>query len=51
MRHLLVTCILADLCVMATVWPDILKAVLDIYERKLARVISAKEVAAEVAKA
>lgn len=67
-NHLLVTGILADLCVMATVfrantleyrvtvirdgittvWPDILKAVLDIYERKLARVISAKEAAAEL---
>jgi nicotinamidase-related amidase len=67
-RHLLVTGILADLCVMATVfrantleyrvtvirdgittvWPDILKAVLDIYERKLARVISAKAVVAEI---
>jgi nicotinamidase-related amidase len=70
-RHLLVTGILADLCVMATVfrantleyrvtvirdgittvWPDILKAVLDIYERKLARVITAKEAAAEIARA
>ena len=69
-RHLLVTGILADLCVMATVfractleyrvtvirdgittvWPDILKAVLDIYERKLARVITAKEAAAEIAR-
>jgi nicotinamidase-related amidase len=70
-RHLLVTGILADLCVMATVfrantleyrvtvirdgittvWPDILKAVLDIYERKLARVIPAREAAAEIAAA
>lgn len=67
-RHLLVTGILADLCVMATVfrantleyrvtvirdgiatvWPDILRAVLDIYERKLARVITAKEAAVEI---
>jgi ureidoacrylate peracid hydrolase len=70
-RHLLVTGILADLCVMATVfrantleyrltvirdgiatvWPDILKAVLDIYERKLARVVTAAEAVAEVAAA
>ena len=70
-RHLLVTGILADLCVMATVfrantleyrltvirdgittvWPDILKAVLDIYERKLARVITAEEAATEIAAA
>jgi nicotinamidase-related amidase len=70
-RHLLVTGILADLCVMATVfrantleyrvtvirdgiatlWPDILKAVLDIYERKLARVVTAKEAEAEITKA
>jgi nicotinamidase-related amidase len=69
-RHLLVTGILADLCVMATVfrantleyrvtvirdgiatiWPDILTAVLDIYERKLARVVTAKEAGAEVAR-
>jgi len=68
-RHLVVTGILADLCVMATVfrantleyrvtvirdgiatvWPDILKSVLDIYERKLARVMTAKEAVAEIA--
>jgi nicotinamidase-related amidase len=67
-RHLLVTGILADLCVMATVfrantleyrvtvirdgiatlWPDILTAVLDIYERKLALVVTAKEAVAEI---
>jgi nicotinamidase-related amidase len=68
-RHLLVTGILADLCVMATVfrantleyrvtvirdgittvWPEILSAVLDIYERKLARVVTAAEATAELA--
>jgi nicotinamidase-related amidase len=70
-RHLLVTGILADLCVMATVfrantleyrvtvirdgiatlWPDILTAVLDIYERKLARVVSTADTVGEIAAA
>jgi len=68
-RHLLVTGILADLCVMATVfrantleyrvtvirdgiatiWPEILASVLDIYERKLARVVTAADAVTEIA--
>jgi len=67
-RHLVVTGLLADLCVAATVyaattreyrvaaitdgittiWPDIQKAVLDIFGRKLARLMTAAEAAAEL---
>ena len=67
-RYLMVTGLLADLCVAATVysanareyrvtaitdgittlWPDILKAVYDIFERKLARLMSAEEAAREL---
>src|SRR5271157_909549 len=67
-RHLMVTGMLADLCVAATVyaastreyrvtavtdgittiWPDILKAVFDIFGRKLARLMTAAEAKAEL---
>jgi ureidoacrylate peracid hydrolase len=67
-RYLMVTGMLADLCVAATVyaastreyrvtavtdgittiWPDILKAVYDIFGRKLARLLTAAEVKAEL---
>jgi ureidoacrylate peracid hydrolase len=67
-RFLMVTGMLADLCVAATVyaastreyrvtavtdcittiWPDILKAVFDIFGRKLARLMTAAEAAAEL---
>ncbi len=67
-RYLLVTGLLADLCVAATVyaastreyrvtavtdgittiWPDILKAVYDIFGRKLARLMTAAEARAEL---
>ncbi len=67
-RYLMVTGMLADLCVAATVysattreyrvtaitdgittlWPDILKAVFDIFERKLARLLTAREAQAEL---
>jgi nicotinamidase-related amidase len=67
-RYLLVTGMLADLCVAATVyaattreyrvtaitdgittiWPDILKAVFDIFGRKLARLMTAAEARAEL---
>jgi len=68
-RYLMVTGILADLCVAATVyaastreyrvtavtdgittlWPDILKAVFDIFGRKLARLMTSGEAQAELA--
>jgi len=68
-RYLLVTGLMADLCVAATVyaattreyrvtvitdgittiWPEIQRAVLDIFSRKLARLLSAAEAAAELA--
>jgi nicotinamidase-related amidase len=67
-RYLMVTGMLADLCVAATVyaastreyrvtaitdgittiWPDILKAVYDIFGRKLARLMTAEEAHAEL---
>lgn len=67
-RYLMVTGMLADLCVAATVyaastreyrvtaitdgittiWPDILKAVFDIFGRKLARLMTAAEAQAEL---
>jgi nicotinamidase-related amidase len=67
-RYLMVTGMLADLCVAATVyaattreyrvtaitdgittiWPDILKAVFDIFGRKLARLLTAAEARAEL---
>jgi ureidoacrylate peracid hydrolase len=67
-RSLMVTGLLADLCVAATVyaanareyrvtaitdgittvWPDILKAVFDIFDRKLARLMTAAEAKAEL---
>ncbi|HET6436921.1 MAG TPA: isochorismatase family cysteine hydrolase [Anaeromyxobacter sp.] len=67
-RYLMVTGMLADLCVAATVyaatsreyrvtaitdgittiWPDVLKAVYDIFGRKLARLMTAAEAAAEL---
>ncbi len=67
-RYLMVTGMLADLCVAATVyaastreyrvtaitdgittiWPEILKAVFDIFGRKLARLMSAAEAKAEL---
>ncbi len=67
-RYLMVTGILADLCVAATVyaastreyrvtaivdgittiWPEILKAVFDIFGRKLARLMTAAEAQAEL---
>ncbi len=67
-RYLMVTGLLADLCVAATVysatareyrvtaitdgittlWPDILKAVFDIFGRKLARLMTAAEAQAEL---
>ena len=67
-RYLLVTGLMADLCVAATVyaattreyrvtvitdgittiWPEIQRAVLDIFSRKLARLLSAAEAAAEL---
>ncbi len=67
-RYLMVTGILADLCVTATVfsantreyrvtaitdgittiWPDILKSVFDIFERKIARLMTGAEAAAEL---
>ncbi len=70
-RYLMVTGMLADLCVAATVyaattreyrvtaitdgittiWPDILKAVYDIFGRKLARLMTAAEARAELARA
>jgi nicotinamidase-related amidase len=70
-RWLMVTGILADLCVAATVyaastreyrvtavtdgittiWPDILKAVFDIFGRKLARLMTAAEAQAELSRA
>jgi ureidoacrylate peracid hydrolase len=70
-RFLMVTGMLADLCVAATVyaastreyrvtaitdgittiWPDILKAVFDIFGRKLARLMTAAEAQAELASA
>ena len=70
-RHLMVTGMLADLCVAATVyaastreyrvtavtdgittiWPDILKAVFDIFGRKLARLMTAAEAQAELSRA
>jgi nicotinamidase-related amidase len=69
-RYLMVTGILADLCVAATVyaastreyrvtavtdgittiWPDILKAVFDIFGRKLARLMTAAEAEAELSR-
>ncbi len=69
-RYLMVTGMLADLCVAATVyaattreyrvtaitdgittvWPDILKAVYDIFGRKLARLMTAAEAMAELAR-
>ena len=68
-RYLMVTGMLADLCVAATIyaastreyrvtaitdgittiWPDILKAVYDIFGRKLARLMTAAEAQAELA--
>ena len=68
-RYLMVTGMLADLCVAATVyaattreyrvtaitdgittiWPDILKAVFDIFGRKLARLMTADEARSELA--
>jgi ureidoacrylate peracid hydrolase len=70
-RYLMVTGMLADLCVAATVyaastreyrvtaitdgittiWPDILKAVFDIFGRKLARLMTAAEAQAELSRA
>jgi nicotinamidase-related amidase len=70
-RYLMVTGILADLCVAATVyaastreyrvtaitdgittlWPEILKAVFDIFGRKLARLMTAGEAQAELSRA
>jgi biuret amidohydrolase len=70
-RYLMVTGMLADLCVAATVyaatsreyrvtaitdgittlWPEILKAVFDIFGRKLARLMTAAEAAAELSSA
>jgi biuret amidohydrolase len=70
-RYLIVTGMLADLCVAATVyaattreyrvtaitdgittiWPDIQRAVLDIFGRKLARLMTADEAKAELSKA
>jgi nicotinamidase-related amidase len=67
-RYLMVTGMLADLCVAATIyaastreyrvtaitdgittiWPDILKAVYDIFGRKLARLMTAAEAQAEL---
>lgn len=67
-RYLMITGLLADLCVAATVfsanareyrvtaitdgittiWPDILKAVFDIFERKLARLMTAADARAEL---
>lgn len=69
-RYLMVTGMLADLCVAATVyaattreyrvtvitdgittlWPEIQRAVLDIFGRKLARLMTAAEAAAELAR-
>lgn len=69
-RYLMVTGMLADLCVAATVyaatareyrvtavtdgittiWPDILKAVFDIFGRKLARLVTAAEARAELSR-
>jgi ureidoacrylate peracid hydrolase len=69
-RYLMVTGILADLCVTATVfsantreyrvtaitdgittiWPDILKAVFDIFDRKIARLFTAAEARSELEK-
>ncbi len=70
-RYLMVTGMLADLCVAATVyaattreyrvtaitdgittvWPDILRAVYDIFGRKLARLMTAAEARAELSRA
>jgi nicotinamidase-related amidase len=70
-RYLMVTGMLADLCVAATVyaattreyrvtaivdgittiWPEILKAVFDIFGRKLARLMTAAEAQAELSRA
>jgi len=70
-RYLMVTGMLADLCVAATVyaastreyrvtaiidgittiWPEILKAVFDIFGRKLARLMTAAEAKAELSRA
>lgn len=67
-RYLMVTGLLADLCVagtvfsanareyrvtaitdcITTIWPDILKAVFDIFERKLARLMTAEDAQAEL---
>jgi ureidoacrylate peracid hydrolase len=69
-RYLMVTGMLADLCVAATVyaattreyrvtvitdgittiWPEILRAVFDIFGRKLARLLTASEAAAELSR-